>query len=54
METLKEQKPDTEIVQAVDVELNEEQLNIVAGGGLPDFTLMATTVEQIVKYEREG
>lgn len=32
MKTSKEQKPDVEIVQAVDVELNEEQLDVVAGG----------------------
>lgn len=32
MKNLKEQKPDAEIVQAVDVELNEEQLEEVSGG----------------------
>jgi hypothetical protein len=32
MKNLKEQKPDSEIVQAVDVELNEEQLDVVSGG----------------------
>jgi hypothetical protein len=32
MKTLKEQKSDEEVVQAVDVELNEEQLDVVAGG----------------------
>ena len=32
MKNLKEQKPDAEIVKAVDVELNEEQLEIVSGG----------------------
>ncbi|MBB6002522.1 hypothetical protein [Arcicella rosea] len=32
MEPAKEQKSNEEIVQAVDVELNEEQLEIVAGG----------------------
>lgn len=35
METSKEQKPNAEVVQAVDVELNEEQLDVVAGGGNP-------------------
>lgn len=50
MKNLKEQKPDAEIVQAVDVELNEDQLDVVSGGivdrgdgtgcigGLFDFT----------------
>jgi hypothetical protein len=32
MKNLKEQKPNAEVVQAVDVELNEEQLDVVAGG----------------------
>ena len=32
MKNLKEQKPDAEIVQAVDVELNEAQLDVVSGG----------------------
>ncbi len=32
MKNLKEQKPDVENVQAVDVELNEEQLDVVSGG----------------------
>jgi hypothetical protein len=32
MKTLKEQTPNAEVVQAVDVELNQEQLDVVAGG----------------------
>jgi len=54
MKNLKEQKRDAEVVQAIDVELNEEQLEGVAGGCWPSAIPMATTVEQIVKYEREG
>jgi hypothetical protein len=38
MKNLNEQKPDTEVVQAVDVELNEEQLDVVAGGVWGDCT----------------
>ena len=34
MKLTKEQKPETELVQVVDVELNEEQLEAAAGGGL--------------------
>jgi transcription antitermination factor NusA-like protein len=38
MEFTQEQKPNVEIVQAVDVELNEEQLDVVAGGDrIKDF-----------------
>jgi hypothetical protein len=32
MKNLKEQKPNAEVMKAVDVELNEEQLDVVAGG----------------------
>ena len=38
MKNLKEQKPDAEVVQAVDVELNEEQLDVVSGGVWGDCT----------------
>lgn len=38
MKNLKEQKPNAEVVQAVDVELNEEQLDVVAGGVWGDCT----------------
>jgi hypothetical protein len=32
MEFLKIQKPNAEIVQAIDVELSEEQLDVISGG----------------------
>lgn len=38
MKNLKEQKPDAEAVKAVDVELNEEQLDVVSGGVWGDCT----------------
>ncbi len=38
MKNLKEQKPNVENVQAVDVELNEEQLDVVSGGVWGDCT----------------
>ena len=38
MKNLKEQKSDAEVVQAVDVELNEEQLDVVSGGVWGDCT----------------
>jgi len=38
MKNLKEQKPNEEVVQAVDVELNEEQLDVVSGGVWGDCT----------------
>lgn len=39
MKLTKEQKANEETVQSVDVELNEEQLEVVAGGTTyPDFS----------------
>jgi hypothetical protein len=38
MKTSKEQKQNVENVKAVDVELNEEQLDVVAGGVWGDCT----------------
>ena len=38
MKNLKEQKPNVENVQAVDVELIEEQLDVVSGGVWGDCT----------------
>jgi uncharacterized protein YcfJ len=34
MKLTKEQKPEAELVQVVDAELNEEQLEAAAGGGI--------------------
>jgi hypothetical protein len=36
MKPTKEQKSNEEIIPAVDVELNDEQLDVVAGGGIID------------------
>lgn len=58
MKNLKEQKPDVENVQAVDVELNEEQLDVVSGGEMPDFTStpnftwVVAAIDQILKLEK--
>lgn len=50
MKLTKEQKSNEEIVQSVDVELNEEQLELVAGGIVDDGSGGGCT-EPFIKFK---
>jgi hypothetical protein len=52
MEILKEQKPDEKIVRTVDVKLNEEQMNIFAGGNLNSIQDFVDTVKNVFRQRR--
>ena len=43
MKPTKEQKPNEEIIQTVDVELNEDQLETVSGGSTDPFKPITTS-----------